>query len=141
MDRMNQSIAAGKSEDVISYLHPKIFEVSKKSPEDFKKEALKVEAEMKKRGVTFESNEYITAPYFSESEKSQFVIIPMKRVLNMPDKKFEQRGFLFGERKKGTEKWGYIEGKQLNDNNIRTLFPDFPKGELLPSSTAKVIKK
>ena len=141
VDRINQSVAAGKSEDIIPYMHPKIFEVAKKTPADLKKVLAKAGAEMKKRGMTFESSEYVTAPYFLESEKSQFVIIPLKRVFNMPDKKLEQQGFLFGERKKGTEKWGYIEGKQLDDNNIRTLFPDFPKGELLPSSIANVIKK
>ena len=141
VDNITQSMISRKPERMVEYLHPRIFELLKKSPNDMSQLLKQAGVRMNKRGITFESAEYISAPYFLESEHSQFVIVPMKRVFNMPDKKLEQQGYLFGQRQKGTEKWGYIEGKHLNDNNIRNLFPDFPPGELLPSSTENSVKK
>ena len=94
-------------------------------------------AQMKQQNVKMESIEFVGSPYFAESEKNQFAMVPTKIIISTKQGRVENTGFIFGQRARNTDKWGYLEGNKLNNQNIRELFPDFPQGSSLPSHSLR----
>jgi len=68
-----------------------------------------------------------------ESAENQFFFISTKIILQIGEKEQAAPGHQLGVKKKGTDIWKYIDCSALNDELLRTMFPDFPKDKTLPA--------
>lgn len=110
---------------VLGYTHPKIIELmggASRAEATLKTVLSQFQAlNMKVDSLTFPA-----APDFLETAKNRFVIVRTKIVVSANGQRAESLNYQFGIQEKGTSTWKYIEGSRINNENVRSLFPDFP---------------
>ncbi|RCS46035.1 hypothetical protein DTL42_16230 [Bremerella cremea] len=121
----------GDVDTLLGLTHEKVLEVVD-DPEVAREAMRGVLATFQENNVSMDVLEFTTEPYFLESEKSHFVVIPIRMVLTIDEKKVEAIGYEFGQKKKTESEWKYIAGKKVNPQTVGNLFPDFPSDFKFP---------
>lgn len=121
---------------VLSFSHPKILELMG-GIEKAKETLTKTLNKLKESEMKVESLEFPEPPRFFDSKSNHFVIISTHTIISSKGQKAESLNFQLGIKAIGENKWTYIEGSRLNNENVKQLFPDFPDNYEFPKCTRK----
>jgi hypothetical protein len=123
--KLNDAFYAGDFETILRLRHPRF--IDKAGGPEVVVEKLREElALINKRGVKVESFGPHARPIFLKSKIREYVFVPTRRILTNGTARVEQVSYQFGSREIGNPTWTYVDGQQLNNANINSLFPDFP---------------
>jgi len=119
------AIYNGDVETVLGFTHPKVIEMMGGQTEA--KAVLKTAlSKTQTMGMALESLAFPDDSTFLKTDMNHFVIVPTKSIITANGQRVESLNYQFGIRAIGTSKWTYIEGSRINNQNVKTLFPDFP---------------
>lgn len=82
--------------------------------------------------VTLEAFAFPRPPEFLEGGGRRFAIVPTRSVIGIRGQRIESLNFQFGVLEAGAESWTYLEGSQLNQAIVQSLFPGFPADYVFP---------
>ncbi|PQO41659.1 hypothetical protein C5Y97_02745 [Blastopirellula marina] len=128
----------GDVDTLLDLTHEKVLEVVD-DPEVAREALRRVLASFQEYNTSMDELEFTAEPYFLESEKSHFVVVPTRMVMTINEKKVEAIGYEFGQKKKTESKWRYIAGKKVNPQTVGELFPDFPSDFQFPEMSMNVL--
>lgn len=128
----------GDVDTLLDLTHEKVLDVVD-DPEVAREALRRVLASFQEYNTSMDELEFTAEPYFLESEKSHFVVIPTRMVMTINEKKVEAIGYEFGQKKKTESEWRYIAGKKVNPQTVGELFPDFPSGFQFPEISMNVL--
>ncbi|MGD9126473.1 MAG: hypothetical protein PVH19_03760 [Planctomycetia bacterium] len=129
--KMSQAVYDADIPTILDYTHPTIIE--KMGGRSQVESALKgMLSQVQSIGMKLESMTFPAAPDFLETEERRFVIVPTKSIVSANGQQLESLNYQFGIQEKGTTAWKYIEGSRINQQNVRSLFPDFPPNYQFP---------
>jgi hypothetical protein len=83
-------------------------------------------AEMAARGVQLTSLTFPSPPTFLTAGANEHAIVPTLTVVRTGEQLVESLNFQFGARAAGETRWTYLEGSRVNQQSVRSFFPDFP---------------
>jgi hypothetical protein len=110
---------------VIDYTHPKIIDMMGGMSQA--RSTLETAfSQFRSLNMKLESLSFPDAPTFLRTDVNDFVIVPTLSTIVANGQRVESLNYQFGNRKKGTTDWKYIEGSRINKENVRSFFPDFP---------------
>lgn len=136
---ISSAVYAGDADGVLKHSHPKI--IAMLGGQDAAKPLL--EQMLKKllaNGMKMEEMTFPAAPSFLTGTENEFVIVPTRSIIVANEKRGESLNFQFGARPIGSTRWSYIEGSRINSDNVRKLFPDFPRDFAFPAISRKLIE-
>lgn len=109
----------------LSYTHPKIIDLMGGTGQA--RSALETAfSKFQTLNMKLESLAFPEAPTFLKTDVNRFVIVPTKSIILANGQRLESLNYQFGIQEHGTNTWKYIEGSRINNQNVRSLFPDFP---------------
>jgi hypothetical protein len=119
------AVYQGDIDTVLAYTHPKIIGMMG-GVTRAKTVLTGTLSQIQTMGMTLESLTFPAEPTFLKSDANHFVIVPTKSIVVAAGQRLESLNYQFGIRAVGTTNWTYIEGSRINQENVGTLFPDFP---------------
>ncbi len=123
--KMVSAVYGADVETVLGYTHPKIIDLL--GGRSQAKSALETAfSQFQSLGMKLESMTFPDDPTFLKTDTNHFVMVPTKSIVSANGQRIESLNYQFGIRQIGTTKWKYIEGSRINQQNVTTLFPDFP---------------
>ncbi len=131
VQRISRAVYQADVATALEFTHPKIIDMlggMASARSELKTAFSKIQlANMKLQSMSFPE-----APTFLETDVHYFVIVPTLSIISAHGQKIESLNFQFGIQVKGTSTWKYIEGSRVNQQNVTTLFPDFPNDFKFP---------
>lgn len=123
--KMMAAVYASDVDTVLSFTHPKIIELM--GGKDRARSTLRTAfSQIESRNMKLESLVFPEAPTFLNTDMNRFVVVPTKSVVSARGQRVESVNFQFGIQANGTKAWKYVEGSRINQQNVGSLFPDFP---------------
>jgi hypothetical protein len=133
VNEMLDATYTGDADTLLGYTHPKIVEML--GGEAQAKATLETAlANIQSSGMELESLEFPQAPTFLETDEHRFAIVPTLSVISVNELRAESLNYQFGVQEQGATDWKYIEGSRINQDNVRSLFPDFPADYKFPET-------
>ncbi len=83
-------------------------------------------SQFQSHNMKLESIAFPDPPVFLETDDNRFVILRTKNIISVNEHRIESLQFQFGVQRKGTATWKYVDGSELDNQKVRSLFPDFP---------------
>jgi hypothetical protein len=122
----------GDVETVLRFAHPTLIE--RLGGREAARSAMeKVLREAARADVELESFSVPEGPDFLAGRERRFVVVQTLSVIRGKDgARLESLNYLLGVREHGSDRWAYVEGSLLDQQNVRALFPDFPAGYVFP---------
>ena len=131
------ALYSGDVDTVLRFTYPKLLENmggAAKAKETLATVLSKIQA----TGISIDSMTFPQDPTFIETNANHYAIIPTLLVAKTSDgQRVESLNFQMGVRPVGTTEWTYVDGTQITQANVRTLFPDFPTGQVLPTTSRR----
>lgn len=121
---------------VLTFSHSKTIDLMG-GKEKAKEILTKTLTKLKESEMKVESLEFPEIPKYFDSKTNHFVIISTLTIISSKGQKAESLNFQLGIKAIGENKWTYIEGSRINNENIKQLFPDFPDNYEFPKCTRK----
>jgi hypothetical protein len=78
---------------------------------------------------------------FKTGGSDLFIVIPTEVDAKLRDGKLTTKSFLVGISSDQGKTWFFADGAQLNEENIKSMFPKFPAALKLPAKTPPVVTK
>jgi hypothetical protein len=78
-------------------------------------------------------------PTVLRTAEHELVVVPSVCIYRRPDAQFEAPTFDLAVRRLGKSKWGFIGGSELNEQQTKMLFPDFPSDYRFPREAVRVV--
>jgi hypothetical protein len=95
-------------------------------------------AELRKRGLSVTEMEVVSISPTVQAGRQLHSIVRMKRMMNAPNGIQVQDTFLIAVSEDAGASWSFVEGRQLSQDQLKVLFPDF-NPELKFPATAKPV--
>jgi hypothetical protein len=131
--KLQNAVFEGDLKTVIQFTHPKIIEElgGQAAAEEQMKEAL---AESQSGGAELEALTFPEDPTFFASQTHAFVLIPTLAVFKVNGLHIESLNFLLGAKPLHATKWSYFQGSEIDEEEARGWFPDYPEGHPFPET-------
>jgi LysM repeat protein len=133
-DALNQ----GDLETVIQFTYPKIVDLLG-GPAQAKTTIGAIYAQLKSADVAPGLLTFPSEPTFLKTASHEFAIVPTKRTFVANGAQFESLHYQFGIRDAGATGWKYIDGSQINKQNVASFFPEFPADCPFPPIEVKAL--
>ncbi len=129
--KMVNAMYQSEPDVILSYTHPKIIDMlgGREKAKSMLESAC---ADVKSMGMKVESMTFPVDPTFLDSYTNRYVIVPTLTIVSANGQRLESKNYQFGIQEIGTKGWKFVEGSRINQQNVRTLFPDFPKSYEFP---------
>lgn len=128
---------SGDLDTLLRFTHPKVLEMMG-GIDKAKVQLTAVIAQMQSAGISIESLNFPQDPIFIETKANLYVIVHTQGVGKAGNGvRLESVGFQLGIRPVGTTEWTYVDGSGVTNTNVRTFFPDFPTGQVLPTTSRR----
>jgi hypothetical protein len=118
-----ESAIAGNLDDTLALMHP-ILVAAGGGPEEFRKVMASYREQL--AGASLVEVRFPSPPKFLAGSKNEFVIVPVRQVLDLNGKHIETPSVYLGARWAAEAKWHYIDATLLNRQQVKALFPDLP---------------
>jgi len=126
-----RALYRGEVDVVLRYTHPEGIRAMG-GPEAARSATEQAVRQMVSIGMRLESLSFPRAPDFIEGGGRRFVVVPTLSVLSANGQRVESLNFQLGALDPKTRAWTYVEGSRVNQENVRSLFPEFPSGYVFP---------
>lgn len=122
----------GDVDTLIEHAHPKLIQAT--GGESGARRAFQeLIGDVQSSGIRVESFAVLGATELVATDYSDFAIVPSRGVFRLENgARIASWSYQLAARKKGEQKWGFVDGSRLNADNLWVLFPDFPKNQRLP---------
>jgi hypothetical protein len=118
-----ESAMAGDVNRTLALMHPRLVAVGGGEGE-FRKVMESYRQQL--AGATLMEVRFPSVPKFVAGSKNEFVIVPVRQVLDLNGKHIETPSVYLGARLAAEAKWHYIDATLLNRQQVKALFPDLP---------------
>lgn len=96
-------------------------------------------ARMKRDGLILQSVQTGDVMEIVASGKDLYAVVPQTLVLIRPKDKVTNRSYFVATSNDQGASWTFVDGTNLNERNIKSVFPDFPATLRLPKKPEPVI--
>lgn len=139
-EELGKATVAGNFGLVLDMTYPKILEQA-----GGREKALGIiESQMKTwkdQGITIIAFRIGDPSEFKTGGSELFTVIPTEVDAKLPDGKMTGKSYLVGVSSDRGKTWFFVDGAQLNEESIKSMFPKFPVGLKLPAKTPPVVTK
>lgn len=133
------AVYKGDIEGVLKYTHPKVIDALG-GPEKTREILHDVLKGFLAKGVRMDEFKIAAEPTFVQGTTHEFVIVPTRAIIGIGETRIESSNFQLGIKPLGKGDWTYVEGSRINQGNVNSWFPDFPKDVALPKTSRKKIE-
>ena len=134
--KLSKATYSGDADTIVAYTHPII--LGKLGGAQKAKSIIKAGfKKFKAVGLKLESNSFPAKPTFFKTDKNHYAIVPTKNIVSAQGQRIETVSYQFGIRAIGKKNWTYIEGSKINQRNVRSFFPDFPRDVKFPTTVRR----
>jgi hypothetical protein len=78
---------------------------------------------------------------FQNGGADLYTVIPTEIEARVPSGRMIGKSFMLGISSDQGKTWFFVEGAQLNEDNVKSIFPNFPPAPKLPAKTPPVVTK